>query len=378
MSAATGAGADVDVLVVGGGPVGLGAAIEARLAGYAVAVLERRPGAPDKACGEGLMPPGVSALRRLGVDPDGLGGTPFTGIRYLATRPGGDVSATARFRAGPGLGVRRTALVGALAARADALGVLRVTGRPGPDDLRRDASQPCGPRPDGVGPVDPRPEGGAVEVAGIRASWVLAADGLHSPIRRRLGLDVPVTGPAARRYGLRRHHAVRPWTDLVEVHWAPDAEAYVTPVGPDLVGLAVLGPAGLTPDTWWRRFPRLADRLAAAPVVTPLLGAGPLRQRARRRVHGRVLLVGDAAGYLDALTGEGISLGLACARAAVDCLAAGRPQEYEAAWWRVTRRYRLLTGSLLAVAARPRLRRGIVPLAAGVPAVFSAVVDGLG
>ena len=61
--------ADVDVLVVGGGPVGLAAAIEARLAGLSVVVVEPRVGAIDKACGEGLMPGTLTALARVGVDP---------------------------------------------------------------------------------------------------------------------------------------------------------------------------------------------------------------------------------------------------------------------------------------------------------------------
>ncbi len=57
-------------------------------------------------------------------------------------------------------------------------------------------------------------------------------------MRRLLGLDAPVRG--ARRYGQRCHLRVAPWSDFVEVHWAPHAEAYVTPVAPDLVGLALL------------------------------------------------------------------------------------------------------------------------------------------
>jgi flavin-dependent dehydrogenase len=142
--------------------------------------------------------------------------------------------------------------------------------------------------------------------------------------------------------------------------------------------MAVLGPQGLGADGWWERFPRLAERLAGASPVTPLRGAGPMRQKASRRVAGPVLLIGDAAGYLDALTGEGMSLGLACAREAAACLVAGRPQDYEVAWRRATRRYRLLTGTLLAVARHPVLRGTIVPVAGSVPGLFGAIVNGLG
>ncbi|NUS10993.1 MAG: monooxygenase, partial [Streptomyces sp.] len=101
------------------------------------------------------------------------------------------------------------------------------------------------------------------------------------------------------------------------------------------------------------------------------------RQRVRGRVAGRVLLVGDAAGYVDALTGEGIAVALAAAEQLVGCVLAGRPQDYEAAWRRVSRDYRVLTGSLLWLRDRPWAARRIVPAAARWPALFGAAVNRL-
>ncbi|MYW27884.1 monooxygenase, partial [Streptomyces sp. SID2119] len=91
-----------------------------------------------------------------------------------------------------------------------------------------------------------------------------------------LGLDHPTPGPG--RYGLRRHYRTAPWTDLVEVHWSPEAEAYVTPVGDHLVGVAVLSRDRRPYDEHLAGFPALAARLG--PHATPVRGAGPLRQRA--------------------------------------------------------------------------------------------------
>ncbi|RJK93143.1 NAD(P)/FAD-dependent oxidoreductase [Vallicoccus soli] len=336
-----------DLVVVGAGPVGLGTAVEAALAGMDVVVVDPRPGPVDKACGEGLMPPARDALARLGVEPPGR---EFHGIAYVDGR---GPAATARFRSGPGLGVRRTALSGALAERASALGVRRVAAR---------AAAPL---------VRP----GEVEVAGVRAPWAVAADGLHSPLRRALGLDAPVRGRP--RYGLRRHWAVAPWSDAVEVHWATDAEAYVTPVADDLVGVAVLCGGGRPYEAWLDRFPALRERLAGAEPASAVRGAGPLQQRARRRVDGRVLLAGDAAGYVDALTGEGIAVGLIGARELVRCLVAGRPHEYERAWRRATGDYRRLTRGLLWASSRPAVRRRLVPAARRAPWAFAHVVDRL-
>ena len=335
----------IDVLVAGGGPAGLAAAIHAALAGLEAVVVEPRTGPVDKACGEGVMPGGVAALRALGVE---VSGRELRGIRYID----GTTRAEASFRGDSGLGIRRTTLHSALHRRALDLGVRMLPGKVG--EVRQNAD--------------------TVTAAGTTARWLIAADGLHSPVRRGLGLELP--GVAHGRYGLRRHYRVEPWTDFVEVHWSRHGEAYVTPVGDDLVGVAVLSRSRRGYDDHLAAFPALTASLRG-PAATEVRGAGPLRQRVRRRTAGRVLLVGDAAGYLDALTGEGIALALATAGAAVRCLTAGRPDAYDRTWTRLTRRHRLLTGALLAAGRLPGTARLIVPAASRMPPVFSAAVHAL-
>ncbi|MFE3249535.1 NAD(P)/FAD-dependent oxidoreductase [Streptomyces sp. NPDC059209] len=335
----------IDVLIAGGGPAGLAAGIHAARAGLRAVVVEPRTSPVDKACGEGIMPGGVAALGAMGVD---VPGRELRGIRYRD----GTRDAEALFRDGTGLGVRRTELHAALRRRAEALGVETVRGKVG--EVWQGADR--------------------VVAAGRTARWLIAADGLHSPVRRGLGLDLPDRAPA--RYGLRRHFRVAPWSDFVEVHWSRHGEAYVTPVGDALVGVAVLS----------RERRGYAEHLAAFPELAPLLGeraasgvrgAGPLRQRVSRPLAGRVLLVGDAAGYVDALTGEGVALALSTAGAAVRALAEGRPQTYPAAWAKLTRRHRVLTESLLGLTRSPRAARLIVPAAARLPTVFAAAVHAL-
>jgi flavin-dependent dehydrogenase len=340
---------DADVLVVGGGPVGLAAAIEARLRGLDVVLLEPHAGTVDKACGEGLMPGALGLLRAWDVDPPGH---VLAGISYRS--PAAHVDHA--FRGVPGRGVRRTVLHDALRSRAADLGAVTVARRAQDVRLTRDG----------------------VDVDGLTARHLLACDGLHSTVRRRLGLEVtaPATGrdAARRRYGLRRHYRVAPWSDLVEVHWAPHAEAYVTPVADDLVGVAVLGPRGTGLDATLAALPELAHRLAGAAPAGPVRGAGPLRQRTTRRTVGPVRLVGDASGYVDALTGEGLRVGFAQARAAVATL--DDAAAYERAWRTATREYRVLTTGLVAWATSP-LRPALVPTARRLPALFGGVVERL-
>jgi len=170
---------------------------------------------------------------------------------------------------------------------------------------------------------------------------------------------------------------VPPWTDLVEVHWLDDVEVYVTPIGSGTVGVAVLGGAPLDLDAAIHRLPMLTRRLGSAERVSEPRGAGPLRQRVRARHTGRVLLVGDAAGYVDALTGEGMRIGFAEAEAVVRAIADDDPARYEDDWRRITRSYRWLTGGLLWAASRRRIRPLIVPAARAVPPAFARVVDSL-
>lgn len=328
---------DADLLIAGGGPAGLATALHALQSGLSVIVAEPRPMPIDKACGEGLMPGGLAALASLGVDPEGM---PFQGIAYIS----GSHRAEARFRHGPGRGVRRTTLHAALHSRAGFLGTKWTHAKIG--DVTQDAH--------------------GVTAGGLRARWLVAADGLHSPVRRQLGIGSKPGSP--RRFGLRWHFPVEPWSDFVEVWWSEFGEAYVTPVAPDLVGVAIL--SAQKPDLAW--FPALQSRLRGS---GPPLGAGPLRQVVARRVQGRVLLVGDSAGYEDALTGEGISLAVKQGSAAVAAILAGEPESYERSWKRITRDYRLLTRALVLATRHRPIRRAIVPLSSRAPALFRGIVN---
>lgn len=351
------------MLVVGGGPAGLAAAIAARQAGLGrVRLLDGRRPPIDKACGEGLMPDGLECLRELGVATERLRAAPFRGIRYLAHGEEGEdgIVAEGRFPRGAGLGVRRTDLHQALVERAEEVGVelewgVKVTGLAG------------------VGR-----EGGSVETerGPLSARWIVAADGLHSRLRQWAGLERPAaTDLTARRFGVRRHFRRAPWTDVVEVYWVDGAEAYVTPVAADEVGVALLWSGGTARfDELLARFPALAARLDGAPAASRDRGAGPLLQRVRRVTRGCLALLGDASGYVDAITGEGLSLAFHQASALARAIAAGDLASYERAHARIGRLPNGITRLVLAIERRPRLRRRVIRALAAEPALFSRLL----
>ena len=353
-----------DAVVVGGGPAGLAFAAFAAQRGLDVIVLERREGPLDKACGEGLLPAGVRALAPLAV----LEAVPLaerasvSAIRWIDAAGG-----EARLALPPpgGVAIRRTALSAALLARAREAGAEVVSGAP---------------------VVRHRREGEAIVAEGtgfeVAARVLVAADGLNSPTRRREGLALPPGRPA--RYGMRRHYAATPWSDEVEVHFGDRAEAYVWPAGPSRVGVAFLyepGAAG-DPRRLLERFPAVARRVAGAAEVSAPRGAGPFDQASRARVADRLVLLGDAAGYVDAITGEGLSLAFGCAadlaallpEALLRGAGAVALRPYEAVWRRRFRPYAAWTRLLLAVAHRPALRRRLLSLAAAQPWPFEKLV----
>jgi menaquinone-9 beta-reductase len=343
---------EYDAIVVGGGPVGLAAAIEAKLAGLSVVVIEPRSGVIDKACGEGLMPGAIPLLERLGVFPSGK---PLIGVNYR----GAQRSVHHRFSQGPGLGVRRTELHTQLRQRAEELGAAFKTAIV--EQISQDmswVSAHCG-------------QSGAV-----RARYLIGCDGLHSSVARLAGLSATVRSGRKKRYGIRQHFEVTPWSEFIEVHYTAKAEVYITPVSDHQVGVAVLGRKANDFDETIAQVPELSGRLEGALPASDRSGAGSFPRITKRRTAGRVLLVGDASGYVDAITGEGLRLGFAQARAAIECIGKDSPKTYERRWRQVTRDFRVLTYGLASLANSP-FRSLIVPISARFPALFGYVVDRL-
>jgi flavin-dependent dehydrogenase len=313
-----------DVVVVGAGPAGAATAILLAEHGLAVTVLERGPRARPKVCGEYLSPEAGRVLDRLGAlkAVDAGGAVALAGMRITA--PDGTIL-DARYGTVGGfrpyrqhaMGVSRATLDGALLDRVRAL----------PVDVREGVrvTDVVVERGRLVGVVGMDGAGARVEV---RARVVVAADGRASVIAQRLGCRHPHR--LARMALVTYVTGVPDCQDVGEIFVDPPDYAILNPLAPDRVNLSLVVP--LAHAVPWRgrledffvarvkQLPHLARRLAGARRLAPLQSMGPLAYRVAPPRAGGVIFVGDAAGFYDPFTGEGIFTALRSAELAAETL----------------------------------------------------------
>jgi menaquinone-9 beta-reductase len=174
------------------------------------------------------------------------------------------------------------------------------------------------------------------------------------------------------RLGFRRHYRIAPWTDCMEIHWGSGCQVYVTPVSRhEICAVVISRDPRLRLDHALPDFPDLHARLKNAPA-TPERGAVSATRRLARIDHGRVILVGDASGSVDAITGEGLRLGFEQGMALADALARGDVESYRAAHRRLARRPHFMAGLMLLLDRSARLRRYAMDALSSEPKLFAA------
>lgn len=290
-----------DAVVVGGSVAGSTAARELARRGLKVALVDKARFPRPKACGEGLLPHGVAALREMGLEVEGQR---VRGLRFVS--PSG-ATAEADFPGGPGLVVRRE--------RFDARLFRAAAETPGVSAFEETLYDP-----------DRFP-----------ARWVIGADGLRSQFHRRP--EFHASPPALARIGLSTHvRGLEIDRERVEVILHDSGELYLAPSDGDETLVACLFrqealPPGLTGEDrvlhLLLSLDVLRGRIHGLAFTTAVLAVAPLGLRVGAVVSGNTLLVGDASGAPDPVTGEGMSLALLSARAAAAAIAEGTPERYE-------------------------------------------------
>ena len=335
----------VDVAVVGGGPTG--AAIGARLArrGFEVAIFERSPAWHWRACGVFSSPATLVELRAVGVSEDVLRRVARPIPRLWIDAPGG-ASVPLTYGA-DGVGDRPTA-VGFDRSRLDPC-LVELAAAAGATIRRGVTVTSCdvddrGARLDVRDATGPRV---------IRARIVVGADGVRSTVARSLG--VARRGRLADRVGLTYHVA-----DVAngaadgpaDGHMVVLDGAYcgMAPVPGGRVNIGIVlagghwrarlasdGARAVTDDVLRAARRRALDDGSLPVSLEAAAGASPIAHRVTRRAGAGWLLAGDAAGFLDPFTGEGLHRALVSARLADTAIASflhGRPAalaDYDAA-----------------------------------------------
>ena len=345
----------VDVFVIGGGPAGLATAIAARRRGLSVVLADGAVPPIDKPCGEGLMPDAVEALHQLGITiPEGEAYS-FRGIRFVS----GGIRAEAAFPRGTAYGIRRTDLHRLMLDHAAACGV----------HMRWQAAV-----------TGLHPEGALVAGELVRSRWVVGADGTSSRVRSWAKLDQHKLDSPPKtnlRFAFRRHYRVAPWTGFMELHWGRDCQVYVTPVSREEVCVALISSSPklrLRLKDGLGEFPELRAHLENAELASSERGAITVTRRLRRVYRGGAVLVGDASGGVDAITGEGLCLTFRQAALLGDCLASGDLARYQKGHRRLIRRPALMSRMMLFMARHSRLRQRTMQVFQSSPRSFAGML----
>jgi len=346
-----------EALIVGGGPAGLAASIALRQHGIDCTVVEARPPAVDKACGEGLMPDSRESLAELGVTLTESDGHLFRGIRFENSIH----SVDARFPRGEGIGVRRPHLHALLAKRAVQAGAHLLFN----SHIQLPASD---------SETDSTSSSGAYTTALVngqpmRFRWLIGADGQASSVRKWAGLDR--ARMRSLRYGFCTHYRVAPWSEFVEVHWGRGGQLYVTPVAPGCVCVVYITRNPRCDRTnILDNFPEIAKRLAGAEVVSQQRGAVTASCKLHRVATDFVALIGDASGSADAITGEGLAISFRQAIALAESIHSGSLTPYRRAHHQIGKLPHAMGELMLTLDRRPALQVRAMRALATTPIFF--------
>ena len=314
-----------EVLVVGAGPAGSATAAALARAGRDVLLVESAAHPRPKACAEYASPMLPEELDRLGLDrsawqPEAVA---LRGMRVIRGADAVQVGYADRRGGRPAWGLDRLAFDATLARHAERCGARLLERTRFEDAHWRGRHDGTGGRVVGA---QLRTDDGRITV---RCRWLIGADGARSRVAQRVSVEGGTGWP--RRLGLVTHYSgIAELTDHGEMHLGDGYYVGLAPLAGGRLNVGMALPLDGERGRAEERFavaiaglPAVAARLEGARRLTPIRGAAPIGHRVRRAAGRGWMLVGDAAGFIDPFTGEGIYRALRSARAAAESLAAG-------------------------------------------------------
>ena len=303
-----------DVAIAGAGPAGASLALRLAREGFSVALLDAQRFPRFKPCGEFMSPEVLPMLGELGIRDElaKLGAREVRGMLLHAhgRRVHGrfvDIG-MAHAPYDYGWAIRREMFDAELVRAAQRAGAELLEGHR-VTSLLRD--------PDG-GVRGVECSHGVRERRQVRARFTVGADGTRSRVATELGVRRETAW--LRKVALVTRYRGVPWSDRAEVHLLENGFFAVAPVeGGDVSLNLVLNAdeferSGMPRDEaleyWLSRTPLLGERILAGTRIDPVRGTGAMAMRTTRQAFDGAALVGDASGYVDPITGEGIFFAL--------------------------------------------------------------------
>ena len=335
--------------MVGAGPAGIVAAIAAQKRGRQVTVLDARKPPIDKPCGEGILPQGVGALKMLDIFLPSEVAFPFRGMRFVDENN----SVRADFADATGISVRRVKLHQLLVNHAMESGV----------EFRWGAR---------VTQIDKHIVTTPLER--FSYEWLIGADGHNSQVRKWAGFEPRAT--RRKRFGFCIHFNLEPWSDVAEVHWAHGCQIFITPMRGHEVGVAVISQEPqLRFDKAIRRFPLLAEKFCGVEPTTREFGDTTSLRILPKVTSGRVALIGDASGTVDAVTGHGLSLSFQQAIILAEGIERSNLASYESSHKKIASIGITMTRLMMLMSENDWIRRRILRLFQISPSLFARMLS---
>lgn len=217
---------------------------------------------------------------------------------------------------------------------------------------------------------------GAVIVDGdsVRSRWIIGADGQHSRTRDWAQLSDCVSFDP--RIGMRQHFEVKPWSDFVEIHWADQGQAYVTPISANRVCVALISKRRFRSfDAGLAHFPGLFQHLEGATRTTVPKGAITIHRHLAKVARGNIALIGEASGSVDAITGEGLAMAFRQALALSSALARESLSTYQDAHRKIARVPEFMANAMLLMDKNSWLRSRALRAMERKPNIFSEMLS---